>query len=82
MAGKALTVTRNAGRLFRFGSMLYNGGMFPFQCINALMQAPFMALDVCMIGEVYIPSANAKWWNIGNVTDDTKTIAKLVIEKN
>lgn len=82
VVGKAMTVGRKVGRLYRFGTMLYNVGMYPLKCANFVAQTPFMALDMIVLGEPYIPKLNAKWWNLGNATDDAETIAEWAKEKS
>lgn len=82
VVGKALTATRKVGHIYRLGTRLYNTGMYPFKSINFFMQTPLMALDVIMIGEVYISNGDAKWWHISNTTDDAETLAKGLINRN
>lgn len=50
--GRAITVTRKVGRVYRFGTMLYNSGMLPFKCAHFINQSPMIILDLIMIGEV------------------------------
>jgi len=76
VAGKAITLRRKAGKVYRVGRMLSNGGMFPLKCAHLIAQSPFLLLDMVVLGEPYVPHLNPKWWNIGNATDDAETIAE------
>jgi hypothetical protein len=82
VAGKALTVGRRVGKCYRLGTMLYNVGMAPFKCANFVAQTPFMALDMVILGQIHVPRLNAKWWSIGNVTDDAETALDWAREKS
>lgn len=79
--GKAIRVARKVGSFYKAGTMLYNVGMTPFKCIHFATQTPFMILDMVLIGEVYIPKLDAKWWNAGKVTDDVETATKWFVQK-
>lgn len=46
IVGKCLRVGSKLDYVYRFGTMLYNGGMKPFQFINLIAQAPLMTLDI------------------------------------
>lgn len=80
--GRALTLTRKLGNLYKVGTMLYKAGMLLFKSIHFAMQSPFIALDMLMLGEPYIPSLNAKWWHIGNATDNPETAVEYFVNKN
>lgn len=67
---RAITATRKVGRVYRLGRILYNSGIFPLKCTHVMNQSSMIILDLIMIGEPYIPYANAKWWSIGNGTAD------------
>lgn len=67
---KCLTVGSKAGRIYRIGTMLYNGGMLPLKCLNIMAQSPLAIINLAMLGEIHIPAMNAKFWHIANAADD------------
>lgn len=75
IVGKALTIGRKLGKVYHLGTMAYNFGMGPFKVVNAVCQAPFVFLDMAVLGHPHIPNLNATIWNIGNITDDMETLA-------
>lgn len=81
VTGKAITVGRKVGHLYRVGTTLYNGGMYPFKCINFFSQSPLFGLDMIMVGEVYVPNMDAKWWNLKNAAADTEDLVEWLDPK-
>jgi hypothetical protein len=68
--GKAITLTRKLGRVYRLGTVLYNGGMLVFKCFHFWAQSSMISLDLIMIGEIYLPNVDAKWWEIDTTMDN------------
>jgi len=73
LLGRALTMTRKLGKLYRVGTTLYNTGMFGFRCMNYIGQAPMIVVDMICIGEIHIPAGGAKWGHAGNATADAES---------
>lgn len=76
LIGKSLATISKLGRWFQLSSMLYNSGMTGFKAFHYLCQSLFIFMDIVLLGQIYIPKANAKFWNLGNPTDDAENLLK------
>lgn len=76
LIGKSLATISKVSHWFQLGSMLYNSGMTGFKAFHYICQSAFIFMDIVLLGQIYIPKANAKFWHLDNPTDNTENLLK------